>query len=272
MDDQTRWLRSRSRRIRAYAPVLLALALCPACASWKHGTTATSFLQTIERSHDPNERYEAYARLASPQCYDNDEQRVKAVRVLSDRLDPSKEPTASRAVICRTLGEIGLSAGRDAVLRCIEDPEPIVRATACWSLGRVGQQRDATTLARIMSADGSLDCQTAAIEGLAKLKPNDPRMELLLVQGMENENPAIRLASVEALREITGKDLGVNPEPWRKLAESRMPKTAPGDDKAVQQAAAKKPDPKKGWSLLEWIPSLEARGLARDKDPKIQAP
>src|SRR5438552_3333221 len=83
--------------------------------------------------------------------------------------------------------------------------------------GRVGQPEDAVGLARIMAADTSIDCRVAAIEGIGALKPTDPRMSAALVEGMEHQDPAIRLASLQALRSITGKELGTEPEPWKKL-------------------------------------------------------
>ena len=50
-----------------------------------------------------------------------------------------------------------------------------------------------------------LDCKAAAIEGLADLKARDPRYLQVLVEGMENDLPAIRFASVNALKAITGR-------------------------------------------------------------------
>ena len=97
----------------------------------------------------------------------------------------------------------------------------MVREEACRALGRVGRPEDATVLARIMTADTSGDCRVAAIEALGALKAPDPRIEALLVEGMEHRDPGIRLASVQALQAITGQDLGVDAGPWRKPVQSR---------------------------------------------------
>src|SRR4051812_10750294 len=83
--------------------ILVAAAGC----SMIGPTTATSFLQRIETSKDPNERYKAYQSLASPRCYDDEGQKAKAVKVLVKRLEAGREPLATRAVICRTLGALG---------------------------------------------------------------------------------------------------------------------------------------------------------------------
>src|SRR5512147_1163831 len=86
---------------------LLATALAALAASWLpgctnfHGTTAASFLKTIRENPDPNRRFVAYHKLASPMCYDTDEQKVEAVRTLIEKLESGDEPVATRAVICR---------------------------------------------------------------------------------------------------------------------------------------------------------------------------
>ena len=51
-------------------------------------------------------------------------------------------------------------------------------------------------LARVMNTDPLEDCRIAAIEGIAALKAKDPRIYHVLIEGMEHEDPAIRLQSL----------------------------------------------------------------------------
>jgi HEAT repeat protein len=201
-------------------PAGLAALAVAGCAGVT-GTTAASFLRQARENRDPNVRYQAYAKLGWPKNFDNDEQKLEAVRVLSAALEGEKEPVATRAVICRSLGTIGRPEARPALLQAVNDPEPVVREEACRALGRVGRPEDATVLARIMTVDTQGDCRIAAIEGLATLKAADPRIEALLVDGMEHRDPGIRLASVQALQSITGQSLGPEPGPWRKYVQAR---------------------------------------------------
>jgi HEAT repeat protein len=108
------------------------------------------------------------------------------------------------------------------LVQVVNDPEPVVREEACRALGRVGRPEDATVLARVMTVDTHGDCRIAAIEGLAALKAPDPRIGALLVDGMEHKDPGIRLASVQALRAITGQDLGIEAGPWRKYVQAGL--------------------------------------------------
>lgn len=213
MDDSLPTRRGLIRLVLA-ALVLGAVAQ-PGCSGFQ-GTTAASFLRRVREDPDPNKRYLAYQKLASAQCYDSEAQKLEAVKVLTNRLEQGHEPVASRAVICRTLGELGNPEAREALIKAVSDPEGLVRAQACRALGKVGTPEDATILSRVMTVDTLEDCRIAAIEGLGDMKARDPRILEVLVDGMDHVDPAIRLASLDSLRQITGKDLGVDSTSWRK--------------------------------------------------------
>ncbi len=213
--DGTTWTSRTNKRMR-FAATLVVLWAISGCASYI-GSTASSFLIKVRDSRDPNVRHLAYQNLANANCYDNDEQKAEAARVLSARLYDRKrpEPVATRAVICRTLGELGRPEGREVLLRAVDDPEPLVRSAACRALGKVGTPDDATTMARVMAADNDPDCRIAAIEGIGTLRASDPRINAVLVDGMQSPDPAIRLASYNALRSISNQELGPDPKQWK---------------------------------------------------------
>ncbi len=190
------------------------------------GTTAASMLRKVKESPDPNVRHLAYAKLSSLRAYDSEEQKAEAASVLAAQLEAGKEPVASRAVICHTLGELRRPEGRAVLIKSVGDPEPSVRSAACRALGLVGQPEDSIVLAKLMATDSDRDCQIAAIEAMAMIKSPDPRIDTVLVDGMESSDPAIRLASLEALRSTSGQDFGLEVEPWKKYAEQRAQSVA----------------------------------------------
>jgi HEAT repeat protein len=194
------------------------------------GTTSTSYLQKVNKDPDANIRYLAYTKLGDLRCYEKPEEKVEAVKTLISKFDHGGEPTASRAAICRTLGIIGDPQARELILRAANDPEPIIRVQACIALGHVGKDEDATILTRMMATDTLVDCRVAAIDSLGVLKPKDPRIPLVLVNGMQHDEPAIRYASLQALRKITGKDLGVEPGPWKKMLQPESVVAKPKSD------------------------------------------
>ncbi len=206
---------------RFWTALTLAIGGMSGCSGFS-GTTAASFLRRIEESPDPNARYEAYSMLARSNCYDNEGQKVEATRVLIAKLETGREPVATRAVICKTLGELRARNAREALVKATGDAEGVVRVQACLALGKVGLPEDATVLARVMTVDVLEDCRIAAIEGLGELKSTDPRILEVLINGMEHDDPAIRLASVKSLRASSGKDLGLESAPWRRWVQSQV--------------------------------------------------
>ncbi len=146
--------------------------------------------------------------------YDDPHDKSEAVETLVTKLDEGKEPKAIRAVIIHTLGELGDRRARNAIARVVNDPntDAILKVEAYRALGKVGKAEDAMTLVRLMNTEPLEDCRIAAIEGIGALKAKDPRIYHILIEGMEHEDPAIRLQSYRALKQITGKDVGNRPE------------------------------------------------------------
>jgi hypothetical protein len=211
----------QSRRIGLAAGLALAACAVLAGCSTYIGTTPKSFLRQVRTNPDPNIRYLAYAKLGAPDLYDDPAEKAEVVQTLIAKLQEGREPVAIRAVMIRSLGDLGNHRARDSIVRVLNDPntEAILKVEACRALGKVGRTEDATILARIMTVDRLEDCRIAAIEGIGLLKPADPRIAQMLIEGMDHDDPAIRLACYRALRKITGKDLGSNPADWRRAAQ-----------------------------------------------------
>ena len=255
--------------------ILAVSALAAGCSQYI-GTTAASFLRKIREEPDPNIRYLAYSKLAQPNCYDTAEQKAEAIQVMLTKLEQGKEPVATRAVIITTLGSLHASAAREMIVKLVSDPEPLLRVHACRALGKLGKPEDATVLTRVMAIDSLEDCRIAAIEALGDLKPDDPRINSMLIAGMRNEDPATRLASLQALRKITGKDLGVDAAAWQKILPkqedtqlakaSTAPATAPASAPA---SAVYPPQPAPLQSILDSRIEMEGKKTKAQlrKDP-----
>jgi hypothetical protein len=213
---------------------LLAL-VNPGCSTYI-GTTSKSFLRQVRSNPDPNIRYIAYAKLGSPGAYEDDRQKAEAVETLIAKFEEGKEPIAIRAVIVRTLGSLGDPRARRVAIKAANDPEPVIRLEGCRALGKLGRSEDATILARIMTVDALEDCRISAIEGLGALKSEDPRIYKVLLDGMDHEDPAIRLECLSALRKITRKDLGVDPSAWRRYLEPVLEPKAPQSTTAANSS------------------------------------
>lgn len=239
MDDRA----LRKGAIRRAARGLVAIVVLASGCGTYVGTTAKSFLRHVRTNPDPNARYLAYSKLGSRDLYETAELREEAVSVLIERYQKGGEPLASRAMICRSLGELGDPRAREVLLKAVHHTDAIVKVEACRALGKVGLPEDASVLAQTMTLDNLEDARIAAIDGLADLKSEDPRIYKVLLDAMEHDDPAIRLASLNALRKITGKDLGTEADPWRKELEPILAATPadlapPSNTRSAADAAA----------------------------------
>ncbi len=243
MDDaslsKTRWC-----RLLTFTSTI-AVAIVAGCSTYI-GTTSRSFLREARENGDPNIRYIAYAKLGTPSVYENEAQKDEAIQLLVTKLREAKEPVAVRAVIVRSLGRLGDRRARHEIIKAANDVEnAVIRVEACRALGKVGRPEDATLLARIMTVDKLEDCRIAAIEGLGLLKANDARVLGILLDGMENDDPAIRLECLRSLRAITGKDFGIDPAAWRRSLEPLLKEMSTAASTAVPSAPAQLTTPGK---------------------------
>ena len=225
----------RSARKPAWLAII-AFAIVAGCSTYI-GTTSKSFMKEVRSNPDPNTRYLAYAKLGAPHIYAHPEEKAEAVKLLIAKLNEGKEPLAVRAVIIRSLGNLGDPQAREPISRAVADPEGVIRTEACRALGKVGHPEDVTTLAGVMAADNLEDCRIAAIEGIGALKAKDPRIFHILIEGMDHEDPAIRLSCYRSLKQITGKDLGNTTEAWRRELEPET--TSPGKPVAATTNTSK---------------------------------
>jgi HEAT repeat protein len=241
MDDASL---SKTRWCRLFT-LMATIAIVAGCSTYI-GTTSKSFLREAKENGDPNIRYIAYAKLGTPSVYDSEAQKDEAIQLLVTKLREAKEPVAVRAVIVRSLGNLRDRRARHEIIKAANDVEnAVIRVEACRALGKVGRPEDATLLARIMTVDKLEDCRIAAIEGLGLLKANDARIYGILLDGMENDDPAIRLECLRSLRAITGKDLGIEAAAWRRGLEPLLKEMSTATSTTVPSAPAQVTTPGK---------------------------
>ncbi len=243
MDESSRT--QAAGRLRLLDLLALCLLAAAGCSTYI-GSTAKSFMKHVRNDPDPNIRYVAYTKLADPRAYDSEQEKAEAVWTLIDRYEHGHEPLATRAMICRTLGQLGDPRAHDLLVAAVSSAEPVIKIEACRALGKVGRSEDATILAQVMTLDNLEDARIAAIEGIAELKTKDPRIYHVLVENMDHDDPAIRLASLTALRKLTGKDHGTTPAEWRKQLKPMLdPLSArsPAQSAATAPAVARAPSP-----------------------------
>jgi HEAT repeat protein len=234
-----------TRKCRCLGPIaclaVAALAAAAGCSTYL-GTTPKSYLRHVRSNPDPNIRFIAYSKLGSPDFYDDPADKSEAVQTLVSKLEEGREPMAIKIAIIHSLGELGDRRARNPISKIANNPntEPMLKVEAFRALGKVGRPEDAMTLVRFMNTEQLEDCKIAAIEGIGSLKVQDPRIYHVLIEGMEHEDPAIRLQCYRSLKQITGKDVGSLPRDWRKELEPQLARAGEPPVAATPSQDAKK--------------------------------
>ena len=114
-----------------------------------------------------------------------------------------------------------------------------------------------------MTVDSLEDCRIAAIDALGELRSSDPRITGMLVAGMRHEDPATRLASLNALRTITGKDMGIDAVAWQSI----LPKEGDTQTRLASTGAAGPATAKTSSPAYPPKPPVPPAIVSADADP-----
>ena len=127
-----------------------------------------------------------------------------------------KEPTV-RSTAAAFLGEVQSPLNGPALVEALGDTDERVRVAVVTSLGKLDWQESAGDLMGRLEDPSEMVRETAVI-ALGKLKAQVAVPALIEMLDQEDEVPASRIR--EALTAITGKNFGIDAEPWRSWYQS----------------------------------------------------
>jgi len=148
------------------------------------------------------------------------------------------DPAATvRSAACRALGRAGNPAHIEAVIAALKDEDQTVRWDAAVALDSLIDEQAIEPLSDAAGSDSAVDVRAAAAWALRHYR----RREVLetLIGCLSDSHFRVRYRAAEALKELTGRDAGTDPGPWRELLTSAT-------DPFAKPAAPKRP----WWDLL----------------------
>ena len=140
------------------------------------------------------------------------ELRASEALTLLQRLAQADNDSGVRSMAAASLGEIPAADSAPVLLTALAAPSPDVRACAAAALGKLNARGAAAKLIGCLG-DDSEAVRAAAIASLGKLRSEAAVPVLAGLLDEEDEVPVSRIH--QALVAIVGKNLGINPEPWR---------------------------------------------------------
>jgi len=201
---------------RVACAALLAIPVLTGCAGWqpwksrekaardqeKYGPTAdTRIKQLAARSK---------AAKAQPRQSQIDFTQ-ELVGIMLQEHDPRV-----RCKILETAAEYDTAAATAICTGGMQDPDPLVRMTACTVWSKRGGDEAVKLLATRFQADSELDVRLRALRMLGELK--DKNAIPVLGKALEDPDPAVQYRAVASLKKVSGRDLGNDVNVWREWA------------------------------------------------------
>ncbi|MHC5078058.1 MAG: HEAT repeat domain-containing protein [Planctomycetota bacterium] len=210
-------------------------ATCAAALGFSEDESAVSLLVELLRDAHPDVRGAAMLGICLLRS------RKTPIDAMLRALEDPDPLIRRHAVLC--LGFLYDPGDRrhlfDFIVKALDDTDAGVRVNATSVLEKIGEVRAAPYFARLVGSDPSGVVRRNSAVGLARLRV--PKTAVDLVNALEPEmNPAVREEIVAALKKITGEKLGDDHKAWAAYLKESGVERAPAPKKTAEEVPAKK--------------------------------
>ncbi|MEQ8838515.1 MAG: HEAT repeat domain-containing protein, partial [Lacipirellulaceae bacterium] len=197
-----------------------ALALFTAttgCSSWPFRQKERTSLIT------PGMRMAAIREIGPRASKVDAEQQKEYCEQLAIQIQTEPDPIVRRT-IQETIAEFDQPLAEQVLLAGLNDDDLDVRRACCRKLGERGKPAAIEALGRIVAEAEEVDLKLAAVDALGKIK--SPESVAALSKALENRDPAMQYAGVQALQQVSdesvSKELGNDVTAWRQYAQTKV--------------------------------------------------
>jgi len=201
----------RIGQLVAAAAGLLTLVGC-ATLPWQE-TERTSIIT-------PRMRIAAIREIGARASDADADEQLQSTDQLAAQIQTEPDPLVRRA-IQQTMAELDTPLARDVMIAGLQDDNLDVRLACCRGLSQRNDPSVISALRNTLHNDADLDAKLAAIDALGQIK--SPQSVAALAKAVNDRDPALQYAGVQALKSVSGKDLGNDVVAWRQYAASEQP-------------------------------------------------
>ena len=210
MDNQSAY-QGLNRGLVLGALALVTLAGC-ATMPWQH-KERTSIIT-------PRMRMAAIEEIGHRAADADVDEQQRLTEQLAKQIQTEPDPLVRRA-IQESIGKMSTPLASDVLIAGLQDDDLDVRLTCCESLGQHPDPRVISALQITLETDKELDVKLAAVDALGKIR--SPQSIAALGKAVNDRDPALQYAGVQALKSVSGQDLGNDVGAWREYAASEQP-------------------------------------------------
>lgn len=199
-----------------FTPVLCTLAISAlvGCASMPWQETERTSIIT------PRMRISAIQEIGARAGDADAEEQQSMTEQLATQIQTEPDPLVRQA-IQEAISQLNTPLSQDVLVAGLQDDDLDVRLTCCKALGQRSDPHVISALRVALETDESLDVQLAAIDALGQIK--SPQSVAALAKAVNDRDPALQYAGVQALKSVSGQDLGNDVSAWRQYAASEQP-------------------------------------------------
>jgi HEAT repeat protein len=217
------------------APVLLLAAL--GCSQQTRKNFAWPWTPEVDDAVGITTPAKRLADMQAAAANVNKQSPAEQERVTADlakQIQEEQDPMIRRYIVI-TLGHYKTAAATAVLQAAVADADSTVRIAACEAWGRRGGPEAAERLTGLLTSDTNLDVRLTAARAIGQTKEKTALQPL--AEALTDADPAIQYCVVGALKQISGKDYGNDPNLWRAYARGENP--APPEGPSIAERLRK---------------------------------
>lgn len=229
--------RRPSAPLAAVTRLLAVFAACAACgltgcALWPWASKDRTNIITPAMRAASIREYAPRGRDADP------EEQQRICRQLAQQIQTEPDPIV-RKVIQETIGEFRTPLADAVILAGLKDEDRDVRLACCRMLGERKRIDAIEALTYAVGNDGDVDVRMAAVDALGEMESSAAIKGLAMA--LKDRDPAMQMAGVMAMKNVSDADLGNDVQAWRQYAAQAI---GDGGDSPVSVATQPTDAPK----------------------------
>lgn len=198
--------------IRTVAAAILIGGLC-GCSLWTGPRERTSIIT-------PGMRMSAVREIGARADKADMAEQQQICEQLARQIQTEPDPLV-RLEIQDTIAGFQAPLAQRMLVAGLKDEDVDVRLTCCYRLAERAELATVGPLRETLNSDPELDVRLAAIDALAKIQSTETVSAL--GTALQDRDPAVQYAAVQALKTATGEDLGNDVATWQQYVAGQLP-------------------------------------------------
>jgi hypothetical protein len=196
----------------------VVLSLFGGCSSWPFAEKERTSIIT------PGMRMAAVQEIGPRAEKADAAEQQRLCEQLAQHIQTEPDPLV-RQEIQKTVAQFSTPLALKMLQAGLNDEHLDVRLTCCKRLGERGNVAAVGPLRKVLETDKELDARLAAIDALGQIKSTETVAALALA--LDDRDPAIQYAGVQALKTATGEDFGGDVSSWQMYVKGETPPPKP---------------------------------------------